>query len=49
MTFLAIYSEVRIILKSIVKARRNLAKADKATDAHRDKLKAKIIERGQPT
>jgi hypothetical protein len=37
------------ICKAIVKGRRNLAKADKKTDAHRDKLKAKIIERGETT
>jgi len=37
------------ICKAIVKGRRNLAKADKATDAYRDKLKAEIIKRGQPT
>ena len=35
--------------KAIVKGRRNLAKADVKTDAHRDKLKAKIIERGETT
>jgi hypothetical protein len=34
------------ICKAIVKGRRNLAKADKATDEYRDTLKAKIIERG---
>ena len=34
------------ICKAIVKGRRNLAKADKKTDAHRDKLKDKIIKRG---
>jgi hypothetical protein len=34
------------ILKAIWTARKGLKKADETTDAHRDKLKAKIIERG---
>ena len=45
MTLAAIWT----ICKALVRARRNLAKADKTTDAHRDKLKAKIVKRGQPT
>ena len=45
MTLAAIWT----ICKALVKGRRNLAKADKATDAHRDKLKATIVKRGQPT
>ena len=45
MTLAAIWT----ICKAIVRGRRNLAKADEKTDAHRDKLKAKIVKRGQPT
>jgi hypothetical protein len=37
------------ILKAIWAARKALKKADETTDAHRDKLKAKIVKRGQPT
>jgi len=33
-------------IKAIWSARKALAKADKTVDAHRDKLKARIIKRG---
>lgn len=42
MTLAAIYAAC----KAAIKARRALAKADVATDKHRDRLKAKIIRRG---
>jgi hypothetical protein len=45
MTLAAIWT----ICKALVRGRRNLAKADKATDAHRDTLKAEIIKRGETT
>ena len=49
MTFLLAVKTLYTIGKAVVRGRRNLAKADKTTDAHRDKLKAKIVKRGQPT
>jgi hypothetical protein len=49
MTFLMAVKTLYTIGKALVRGRRNLAKADKATDAYRDKLKAEIIKRGETT